>query len=457
MQSAFPFSQLFRLPSFLLGSFWLLLQQVIVACSVGFLAVAASNIEDPPKAVAYFVLFVSCMVLPYGPGIMANLKFEEWYLDSVRMAQHHALDNNPFQPTDFPEGDIREEREAIFSNAIPDVVGAFCGYIMSLLSSGLNAVLTLIAVGSFVDWRLSLTYILSLIACAIFAKYFGPVSALASNKTEDSRVQLASHGATFWPNFALHNKHCVANWSAIFTEKFDRYEEHFRKQLKIQSWSQLVITGLSLMPSAALLLVLVWSNMDKPTILAALFVTAPRVFSILLSLSDLSTSVFDWNHVKGRMDTIKDFYIAPFRQDWPIEQSKLEVREIKGTEVVEISDLEQRIAQGLPGRIVIRGPNGSGKTSLMLMLKKGLGETAFFLPSQSQLIIAKGRVSGSTGEIKFAELTTLLSLSPIPSPLFLDEWDANLDPMNMHELDMLVNEIALKALVVEVRHREHKA
>jgi ABC-type lipoprotein export system ATPase subunit len=137
-----------------------------------------------------------------------------------------------------------------------------------------------------------------------------------------------------------------------------------------------------------------------------------------------------------------------------VDDAALTITETSDTRTQPIRDIRQRIAQGTPGRILLSGPNGSGKTTLLLTLKQELGERAFYLPCQSRLSLATDD-SGSTGQQKRSEMDYLHGLADLPQCVFLDEWDANLDPQNLAQVDEVIGALSQRSLVIEVRH--HRA
>ena len=101
---------LLRQPKFLQGSVWLTLQQISVAASVVFLALAAESIATPLQALWFLLGFVLCMIAPYGFGIMANLRYDQWYLASLSEFLTVATRHHPFTPRHYPLDQLREDR-----------------------------------------------------------------------------------------------------------------------------------------------------------------------------------------------------------------------------------------------------------------------------------------------------------------------------------------------------------
>ena len=106
----------------------------------------------------------------------------------------------------------------------------------------------------------------------------------------------------------------------------------------------------------------------------------------------------------------------------------------------------------IPGRLTIRGENGSGKTSLLLAIKESFQGDTFFLPVKHQLCFRNNVYYLSSGQgIKtiLQEIRSFVNEKVI----LLDEWDANLDSHNKEEISHLIDELARNHCVIEVRHR----
>ena len=104
------------------------------------------------------------------------------------------------------------------------------------------------------------------------------------------------------------------------------------------------------------------------------------------------------------------------------------------------------------GRVTLRGENGAGKSTLLMLIKNSLTDRAFFLPTQNQLSFVSEANKYSTGESLRNRLLEILERVDV-DVLLLDEWDANLDKENQERLSLLIDVLAEKKCVIEVRHR----
>jgi ABC-type transport system involved in cytochrome c biogenesis ATPase subunit len=128
------------------------------------------------------------------------------------------------------------------------------------------------------------------------------------------------------------------------------------------------------------------------------------------------------------------------------------------------------------GRVLVRGSNGTGKSTLLAALKAQIKNRAYYWPTTDRLAFrfaaqanldeaqvledddeARSRSSKqagfSSGERQLRSLEEIVHHTDAAIYL-LDEWDANLDPSNRAMADALVQQLAHRARVVEVSHRD---
>lgn len=439
---------------FLAGTVLLVVQQISVALSVLLLARAAGSIGQPVVAMQLFAGFVLCMVLPYLLGILAGFLFQRWYLAVLRYVIDLAVARHPFRPRHYPLRGVGAERTAIFSNTAPAVLAEFCDYVVSLMASGLNAGLTVFAVALVTDWRLAAAWLASFAGCLAITRYSGPRTSTVETAAEEARVGLAAQGASLWPNLAIGNAVTASNWTAALGTRLNSYAGAFTRSIGIQSVTQLAIALVSLIPASALLLVLAIGRKDDPAQLAALLVIAPRVFQILLSLNELCVGIYGWSRIRGQLMVLVGFFREPEDALPPEPGTSVALSSQPGGTPLTATDVDGPITRRERARILVTGPNGAGKTTFLLTLKERYGKDAFYLPSQSDLSLSLDKAA-STGEQKLGELGALCAMKALPELVLLDEWDANLDSRNRSAADGMIEALAKRSLVIEVRHRSN--
>ena len=196
---------------------------------------------------------------------------------------------------------------------------------------------------------------------------------------------------------------------------------------------------------------LIHAHIDDQAYLASLFVTMPRMFSILALVSMLLFMIFDFSSVYGQLRVVEQLF-----DDAPSVGS-IDFRRITilaDGEAVSVDSLDAFIAVCLrSSRVILHGENGAGKTSLLLSTKESLGDQAFYLPAASALDLPSKQSSGSTGQIKRNEIEAVLR-DLTPCLLLLDEWDANLDSDSRAQIASSLSEAVIRGYkLVEISHR----
>jgi energy-coupling factor transporter ATP-binding protein EcfA2 len=130
------------------------------------------------------------------------------------------------------------------------------------------------------------------------------------------------------------------------------------------------------------------------------------------------------------------------------------------------------------GRVLVRGGNGSGKSTLLAALKAEIKNRAYYWPTTDRLAfrfaiqvldepqvfendedeprLMKSKQAGfSSGERQLRSLDEIVHHTDAAIYL-LDEWDANLDPSNRAMADALMQQLAHRARVVEISHRDQE-
>jgi ABC-type bacteriocin/lantibiotic exporter with double-glycine peptidase domain len=275
-----------------------------------------------------------------------------------------------------------------------------------------------------------------------------------------------------------------------------RFKQRLRDALRAQINAILLREGISSVAGIIGLIiifgVMAWV-VSKPgnelPILVALAATLPKqidmthqVHSLAIGWNDLlalwtrATGVVA--HMSPTLKTV-DGEPAPMSSiDQRIKHPKLKLTQ--GSTVLQSESLADVLAfvQSQPvGRINVRGENGAGKSTMLLALKQSLLGKAYYWPTADRLVFqfsvndplpddeaddeadedeedTKPKKRGySSGEQQIAALKEIVENTRAPLYL-LDEWDANLDAKNRAKAWALIDQLAARARVVEISHRD---
>ncbi|HNJ49295.1 MAG TPA: ABC transporter ATP-binding protein, partial [Accumulibacter sp.] len=204
--------------------------------------------------------------------------------------------------------------------------------------------------------------------------------------------------------------------------------------------------------------------------------------------SGLTDLVAVWSRIQGVCE-----HIYPLADEGFVDRIGFERLTLKeGAHERSCSSLAQAVEQVLArptGLVAVRGGNGTGKSTLLSALKCHLRGAAFYWPTHDRLSFAFNSSNGredalfsselegesseeaedaaelsqqeeseerrgySSGERQLRVLREIVAKTNYRVYL-LDEWDANLDAANRLAASELVDQLAQRARVLEISHRD---
>jgi ABC-type bacteriocin/lantibiotic exporter with double-glycine peptidase domain len=298
------------------------------------------------------------------------------------------------------------------------------------------------------------------------------------NQRQNNRV--IAHGYTAWDNVFTGNRYNLHLWLRGFKEKL-------RDCLRAQIKAIMAREGLSAF-GGILGLAIVFSTMvfvashnaGDTELLIALAATLPRQIEMTNNVHEFASGWNDvlamWTRVGGIVDNMQPAADPDF--DNRIKFDRLLLRERDSTKLCgSVAEAIALVRARPTGRITVRGGNGTGKSTLLAALKAEIKTRAYYWPTSDRLAfqfaasavddepedyfaeeLANAKVVAKTqgfssGERQLKSLEEIVAYTDAAIYL-LDEWDANLDSTNRAAADALVEELAQRARVVEISHRD---
>jgi ABC-type bacteriocin/lantibiotic exporter with double-glycine peptidase domain len=307
-----------------------------------------------------------------------------------------------------------------------------------------------------------------------------PVSrAYLDNQRMNNRI--TAQGYTAWDNIFSGNPYNLRLWLASFKSRL-------RDGLTAQIRAIVAREGISAMSGivslAIVFVTITLVAMQKAgdhTMLIALATTLPRQIEMTYELNLLANGWNDFVAVWVRFGGVAANMLPQPDEafDKRIKFDRLVLREGDDSNVVSSVGDALRIALAhSTGRINVRGSNGAGKSSLLASLKTEMKKRAYYWPTSDRLafrftggvvpvdiedddegepiVVAESmakKLGFSSGERQLKSLEEIVN-STNAQIYLLDEWDANLDAANKAKADALVDELAARARVVEISHRD---
>src|SRR5271155_4287869 len=307
-------------------------------------------------------------------------------------------------------------------------------------------------------------------------------TAYLENQRMNNRV--TAQGYTAWDNVFSGNSYNLRLWLAGFKARL-------REGLVAQVRAIVAREGMSAMSGIvslaivfATITVVAVHNVGNMVLLVGLATTLPRQIEMTYELHLPATGWNDFIAIWTRFGGVAANMLPQADPDFDkrIKFDRLVLREGDHANVVASLGDAVRIALAQPtGRINVRGGNGAGKSSLLASLKTEMKKRAYYWPTTDRLafqfsggvvpvdvegddeddvvVVAESmdkKLGFSSGERQLKSLEEIVN-STRAKVYLLDEWDANLDDANKAKADALVDELAARARVVEISHRDRAA
>jgi hypothetical protein len=348
----------------------------------------------------------------------------------------------------------------------------------------LGLVFNALVLGTEIDASLPFAYVGAL--GALLLMQWALQTPIANTYLENQRRnnRITAQGYTAWDNILSGNSYNLRLWLAAFKTRV-------REGLVAQIRAIVAREGMSAMSGIvslaivfATITMVAVNNVGDTVLLVGLATTLPRQIDMTYELHLLASGWNDFIAVWTRFGGVATNMLPQPDPDFDqrIKFDRLVLREGDHANVVSSLGDALRVAYAHPtGRINVRGGNGAGKSSLLASLKTELKKRAYYWPTTDRLafrfaggvvpvdveeddegepvVSAKSmdqKLGFSSGERQLKSLEEIVN-STHADIYLLDEWDANLDDANKAKADALVDELAARARVVEISHRDRAA
>lgn len=341
----------------------------------------------------------------------------------------------------------------------------------------LALVLNVIVLGTQIDGLLPVAY--AAVFATLLLMQWSMRKRIAWVYLENQRMnnRMTAQGYTAWDNVFTGNRYNLRLWIAGFKARLrDGLDAQIRAIMTKEGLSAASgIVSLAIVFAATASTAL--NHAGDMAVLIALAATLPRQIEMTHDVHSLTSGWNDllaqWTRLRGVATNIH----PPIAPDFD-RRAKFDLLTLREDgKAIAVSSLDDAMALILArptGRINVRGPNGAGKSTLLTSLKSRVRTRAYYWPTADRLAfkfthgqeaieldedgepVAPGdakKPGFSSGERQLRALREIVGQTHAPIYL-LDEWDANLDPNNRAAADALVEELAERARVVEISHRD---
>lgn len=451
------------------GCFALLtFQQIIEASATIWLVTMMKKITAGEPFFPFLFLYLGSLALPYFPGCIALIIKISWKQESQRSFINAFVSSNRNQIGEWSNKGIKEEKLSILTAEGPSALHALIDYLYELYGYVLSVFFNIFALSIIVEPLFGVAYSLSVLTVMFVMKVKRRIQRRLTKKALTARIDLYQSLLAAWDNVLLGNFYNFKIWQDKTSQRVNRC---LQKNVELERFDQIlaiVISLLTSIPSLGVVIYYAYINRFSIPNLTAFLVTLPVLFTILSYTYQTLSLIFRWGMHRSKLISIYkaiqpiQFSHAAMERKvkWPkiqIVQASLSTTapddhvSLVGPRPI-LCYQELLDYAGRAGRITLRGENGAGKSTLLMLIKNSLSDRAFFLPTQSQLSFIAENNKYSTGESLRNRLLEILDRVDV-DVLLLDEWDANLDKENQERLSLLIDQLAEKKCVIEVRHR----
>ena len=448
--------------------FFLVVEAALAAATTALIIKAGHDVAEQEFLISDFVWIVLAQSASYVVGATSWVFAERAGFGAYGRYMLRFARDNRSQPALLGDKPQREQVEPFLTNETFQIFFELVYELEADLKLFFGLIFNAIVLGFAIDAGLPGVY------AAVFVLLLGlqylvrrPVAAayLAQQATNN---RMTAHTYTAWDNITAGNRYNYRLWHAGFKQ---RLRDALRAQIRAILAREGIATVSGIFALVVVFSYLAWiagRNVTDTGLLIALAATLPRQIDLSYNVHGLASGWNDllavWTRMTGACAAMRPEPDANFVQRIRFEGVALSDGQV-AVPCTSVDDALTRIHAEPYGRLLVRGSNGSGKSTLLVALKARLGPKAFYWPTSDKLAFAFSGSAAvdddgepitngfSSGERQLKSLQEIVSRTHAAVYL-LDEWDANLDAKNRASAENLVAQLAARAVVVEISHRD---
>lgn len=449
----------------------LVFQQILEASSTYWLVQLMASVTKGENFTLYLILYLAALIIPYIPWCWAFVLKITWKQEAQRSLTNAFIAANKNNIGEWSNKGLKEQKLSILTSEGPATIHAFIDYMWDLIYYFSSVTLNILALSIVVEPLFAIAYAFSISLVVIVMKIKRRTQRQLTLKAMTARIDLCQSLFAAWDNVLLGNDYNFNLWMEKNTSRLNRC---LQRNVALERFDQFLAIFISFLTSVPCLLVVAYfviNNRNDLVTLSSFIVILPILF-LILSYTYLTLSLaFRWNMHRSKLTAIYKS-IQGSKETHNSLERKVKWGKMMFTnsfvDPTETATPETSVSLAYPqpinshqdllkqtyhsGRVTVRGENGCGKSTALMLIKNALEKRAFFLPTYSQLSFHSETNKYSTGESLKNRLMEILEKVDADI-LLLDEWDANLDKENQEILSSLINELSEKKCVIEVRHR----
>jgi ABC-type bacteriocin/lantibiotic exporter with double-glycine peptidase domain len=429
---------------------FIIAQQVLIGLSTYYIGSAgrAVSAADQGKVLHSIVLFFASVAMAYllggtGQWLTTRLANDSWrkyafgLLGKIGRDPQLSSEKNKVLTNIWICGEALSTLESA-SSFLVDIVAIYLNITFTLLA--LFVVLGPVIAGS-IAVALVVSFLILIFAYRVIQRM--------ANQIQDAKLDALVSLQRIWDHLFFANR-AISQLARRAAE--DKTSGLFQRSETYKLLEQ-TISCLPVMISIPLLLVAISHEIaSKHILLGALVAILPRSLQLFQNIHAANSYAGQFILMKSKLANLENFEQRLEIQNLlaQVSAQEITVSNLSDASAVPVQAMLSRMQEkplSMSGRYLISGRNGSGKSSLLRILKAQVEDAVLLGPN---IQLGHQDVAGSTGERQVKMIDSLIEQGV--TVLLLDEWDANLDAANTEKLDRRLFELAGHLLVVEVRH-----
>jgi ABC-type transport system involved in cytochrome bd biosynthesis fused ATPase/permease subunit len=448
---------------------FLFIQELVIASSTLWLVYLMQAVQSGGAVMLYLGLYLVSLTIPSLSSGASLVMKSRWIQHSLRSFAEAFIETHKSKVAHWNNHKDRQEKLSILTAEGQTTLTMTIDYMRMLMWYIFSVTFGILTLSLVVEPAFAVAYGCSMIGVYFLMRAQAKKRARLVREAQGARIDVTQSLLSVWDNVLLGNQYNFTLWLGNTVR---RLNNSVRQNVRSETFEQVIavaISTITLLPSMVVILNFITAHIHEPLLLAPFVVALPRLFQILEYTYECLVLLFQWTMHKNKLLVVKR--VLEVTKDEPslleqrISWNKIRITPSNNGHATILSE-EDRQAIGHPallreklntqplqsGRLTVRGENGCGKSTLLQLIKKDLGDRAFYLPAQHHLAFTVDTSGASTGESLRRRLEEMQN-NVDAEVLLLDEWDANLDEFNQQRLSELIEQVSQKKLVVEVRHR----
>lgn len=453
--------------------------------------IARGMAEGDPHA-SGFVWIVVAQALSYLAGSASWIYAERAGFGAFERYMFHFADQNLFQTSLLTHTEARENTEPFLTSETFRVGFELTYDLQFYLRLLFNLILNALVLGAAIDISLPFAFGLAFAVLTLIQWLLRKPLAAAYLRSQEMTNRMTARTYNAWDNIFSGNRYNLAIWQRDFRQRVDSaLHAQIKAILAREGWSSTsgVIALLIVLCATAHVVI---AGASDTALLIGIAATLPRQIEMTVDMYQLTAGFTEmlavWTRIKGICAHMRPLPDPTFEQRINLERIALLEGDVE-KRFSSVAGAAQYLLSRPAGLISIRGDNGVGKSTLLILLKESLRGEAYYWPSHDRLSfeintempipIATDRImvrakavaeSIGTGEIRAKEqgmhgyssgerqieVLREIAAKTDHRVYLLDEWDANLDAANRASAQEIVDDLAQRSLVIEISHRDQK-